>query len=168
MDIDMRVGVVSSVDESTTSVRVFFPDMDNLVSDWLFVLQCGGETEEAEVKTEKAGKHTHTIQEHSHTASASSETVTVQTAGAHTHTIVDPQATTESAGDHSHATDSHTHTITVDNASTPVQEDGEHQHDIPKHKHKIGKWMPKVNDKVLCLMFGGDEESDGFVLGAIE
>lgn len=168
MDLDLKVGIVSSVDEAKTSVRVYFPDMDNLVSDWLFVLQHGGETEEAEGKTEKAGKHTHTIESHSHTATASNETVSLQNAGAHTHEILDPEATTESAGDHTHTADGHTHTITIGDASPSAQEAGEHQHDMPKHKHKIGKWIPKVNDKVLCLMFGGDEESDGFVLGAIE
>lgn len=168
MELDLKVGIVSSVDESKSMVRVYFPDMDNLVSDWLFVLQHGGETEEADGKTGKAGKHNHTIEAHSHTATASETTVTVQNAGAHTHTITDPEATTESAGDHTHTTDAHTHTITVNEASPTAQENGEHQHDMPKHKHKLGKWLPKVNDKVLCLMFGGDEESDGFVLGAIE
>ena len=168
MELDLKVGIVSAIDEEKTSVQVFFPDSDNVVSDWLFVLQHGGETDKADGKTEKAGKHTHTGTKHTHTATVSDATVTMSTAGSHTHTITDPEATTEAAGDHTHTADAHTHSVTLSEEKAGVAEAGEHQHDLQKHKHKIGKWMPKVNDKVLCLMYGGDEETDGFVLGAIE
>ena len=35
----IRVGIVSDVDEEKKRVRVYFPDLSNMVSDWLFVLQ---------------------------------------------------------------------------------------------------------------------------------
>lgn len=168
MELDMKVGVVSSVDEANLKVRVMFPDADNMVSDWLFVLQTGGETDEAEgMKTDSAGKHKHTINAHTHTATVSDATVTINNAGSHAHTIVDPATSTESAGDHTHTANTHTHTVTNADATPTENEAGEHKHDIGKHSHKIKPWMPAVNDRVLCLLFGGDEETDGFVLGAI-
>lgn len=38
----IRVGIVSSVNIADKTARVIFPDSGNLVSDWLFVLQHGG------------------------------------------------------------------------------------------------------------------------------
>lgn len=38
----LRVGVVSSVNASKKQARVHFPDQNNMVSDWLYVLQRGG------------------------------------------------------------------------------------------------------------------------------
>ena len=35
----VRKGVVSEVDDVKKRVRVFYPDLSNIVSDWLFVLQ---------------------------------------------------------------------------------------------------------------------------------
>ena len=35
----VRVGVVSARDSDNNMVRCYFPDMDDLVSDWLYVLQ---------------------------------------------------------------------------------------------------------------------------------
>ena len=169
MELDMKVGVVSSVDEANTAVKVFFPDADNMVSDWLFVLQHGGAIDETALKTDKAGKHSHT-NSHTHTVEVAEASVSLQTAGAHEHTVdVEGTAgTAASAGDHTHTADAHTHTVTAQSASGNTGEAGEHQHDIPKHTHTLKKWMPKVNDRVLCLLFGGDGEADGFVLGAIE
>ena len=37
----IRVGVVSSTNSTQRKARVIFPALDNLVSDWLFVLQQG-------------------------------------------------------------------------------------------------------------------------------
>lgn len=37
----LRVGVVSSVDENKKTARVLFPDADDMVSGWLYVLQHG-------------------------------------------------------------------------------------------------------------------------------
>ena len=35
----IRVGVVSDVDNEKLRARVFYPDLSNMVSDWLYVLQ---------------------------------------------------------------------------------------------------------------------------------
>ncbi len=35
----IRVGIVSDRDEEKKRIRVYFPDLSNMVSDWLFVLQ---------------------------------------------------------------------------------------------------------------------------------
>ena len=43
METYLRIGIVSSVDAETTTVRVYFPDLDDVVSDDLFVLQHGQE-----------------------------------------------------------------------------------------------------------------------------
>lgn len=40
----VRIGIVSSVDSGQKTARVFFPDMDNMVSDWIHVLQHPGTT----------------------------------------------------------------------------------------------------------------------------
>ena len=86
----VRVGVVSSVDNSKKQARVLFPDSANMVSGWLYVIQ--------------------------------------QTGGS---------GRTGYAGN-------------------------------PSHSHSIGsvEWMPKVKDRVLCLMMAGTE-TDGYILGAI-
>lgn len=47
----VRVGIVSSLKESKKQVRVFYPDMNDMVSDWLYVLQRPRES----VYTEGAG-----------------------------------------------------------------------------------------------------------------
>lgn len=86
----VRVGIVSSVDNSKKQARVYFPDMNDMVSGWLFVLQ-----------------------------------------------FPNGSGRTGYAGN-------------------------------PSHSHSIGsmEWMPKVKDRVLCLMMCG-EETDGYILGAI-
>lgn len=102
----VRVGLVSSVDNTTSMVRVYFDDVD-MVSDWLPVLQHPG-----------AGVAVDSVDGHTHGATASEGTVTIGSSGGHYH----------------HAA--------------------------------LGKWMPAVNDRVLCIylpMFN----ADGFVLGAI-
>ncbi len=35
----IRVGVVSDIDNTRLRARVYYPDLSNMVSDWLFVLQ---------------------------------------------------------------------------------------------------------------------------------
>ncbi len=35
----VRIGVVSDVDTEKKKIRVYYPDLSNMVSDWLFVLQ---------------------------------------------------------------------------------------------------------------------------------
>ena len=35
----IRVGVVSDVDKDKLRARVYYPDLSNMVSDWLYVLQ---------------------------------------------------------------------------------------------------------------------------------
>lgn len=37
----LRVGIVSSVDASTGTARVYFPDMGDMTSGWLYVLHHG-------------------------------------------------------------------------------------------------------------------------------
>ncbi len=36
-----RVGIVSSINEADMTARVYYPDSNNLVSGWLYVLQRG-------------------------------------------------------------------------------------------------------------------------------
>lgn len=52
-DSMVRKGVVSSIDADNYRCRVFFPDMDNMVSGWLYVLQRPGEAVEPEEETEE-------------------------------------------------------------------------------------------------------------------
>ena len=40
--LSIRVGIVSSRDTKEHKVRCYFPDLNNLVSSWLFVLQRPG------------------------------------------------------------------------------------------------------------------------------
>jgi len=51
----VRIGIVSSVDTSERKARVFFPDMNNMVSDWLYVLQRPREV----VDVKESEGHTH-------------------------------------------------------------------------------------------------------------
>lgn len=88
MNSIVRVGVVSSVDKKELRCRVYFPDMNNIVSDWMYVLQRPDES--VSVKSNEG---------HSHSAS-------------------------------------------------------------------VGKWLPKVNARVLVLYPNG-WNTNGYVLGAI-
>ena len=62
----VRVGIVSAVDEEKKMVRVYYPDLSDMVSDWLFVLQrpFKGEKKYApfhvDVTVNPASLHTHT------------------------------------------------------------------------------------------------------------
>ena len=64
----IRIGKVSSINAKKLTARVFFPEMSNMVSDWLPVLQFpSGKTNSAgshkhtdPVETDNAGSHTHT------------------------------------------------------------------------------------------------------------
>ena len=51
----VRIGVVSALDKKKKTVRVYFPDMGNMVSGWLYVLQRTGET----ISTNSAMSHSH-------------------------------------------------------------------------------------------------------------
>lgn len=53
----VRIGTVSKVDPAARKAQVFYPDLDNMVSGWLFVPQHGG----AGVNVVPDGDHTHTI-----------------------------------------------------------------------------------------------------------
>ena len=50
----IRVGIVSSIDMDSLRVRVYYPQMDALVSDWIAVLQ-----QPMYIGTEGAGEHAH-------------------------------------------------------------------------------------------------------------
>lgn len=47
----VRVGIVSSVKSDTKQVRVIYPEANNMVSGWLYVLQRGGSSWVPSVKT---------------------------------------------------------------------------------------------------------------------
>lgn len=51
----IRVGIVSSVDKKNLKCRVFFPDMNNIVSDWMYVLQRPEEV--VDVKSSEGHSH---------------------------------------------------------------------------------------------------------------
>ena len=70
----VRVGKVSSIDTPNLKARVLFEEKDNMVSDWLQVLQRPKEI----VEVEADGNH-------SHGASASEGTVSISSGGSHTH-----------------------------------------------------------------------------------
>ena len=53
----VRVGFVSDVRKSNGTARVCFPDMDNMVSDWLYVMRYPNLTVSA--STGSAGSHSH-------------------------------------------------------------------------------------------------------------
>ena len=71
----VRVGKVSSVDAGELKARVLFEDRENMVSDWLQVLQRPKEIVEVE-----------SSDSHSHGATASEGTVSIGYGGSHTHT----------------------------------------------------------------------------------
>ena len=86
----IRVGIVSSVDADSLRVRVYFPQMDTLVSDWIAVLQ-----QPMDITTEAAGDHAHagatgSNGSHDHGGEVPSD-------GSHGHDV-----TIESAGEHAH------------------------------------------------------------------
>lgn len=90
----IRIGIVSKVDSANHMAKVYYPDMSNMVSDWLKCVYQG----------------------------------------------------MGGAGGHKHTTPSETDVA------------GYHTHD--------GKWVPKVNDRVLVLMEYGFNPS-GYILGVI-
>lgn len=63
-------------------------------------------------------------------------------------------------------------------AALSIKPDGKHKHSVPSvgdtstednHEHKrstVARWMPKVNDNVLCLYLPAFN-ADGFILGGI-
>lgn len=55
LDSLVRVGVVSVVDPAKKMCRVFFPDLEDMVSDWMPVLQRPGE----KVVVKSSEGHTH-------------------------------------------------------------------------------------------------------------
>lgn len=65
----VRVGVVSAVNSSKKTARVTFPESNNLVSGWLFVLQ-------HPVSTSYSGGHTHSCPDG-----------TTGSAGSHSHSV---------------------------------------------------------------------------------
>lgn len=86
----IRVGIVSAIDPAHLRARVYFPHLDNLVSDWLAVIQ-----QPIELSTEDAGSHSHTgslSSNGSHTHGGE-----VPSGGSHAHDV-----TIESAGEHAH------------------------------------------------------------------
>lgn len=70
----VRVGFVSDVRKPNGTARVCFPDMDNMISDWLYVMRYPNLT--VHVSTGSAGSHSHggavgSDGGHSHSVSAS-------------------------------------------------------------------------------------------------
>lgn len=63
----VRKGIVSEIDDVKKRVRVFYPDLSDMVSDWLFVLQYPFYTEKkyapwhVEATTGSADGHTHPV-----------------------------------------------------------------------------------------------------------
>ena len=53
----IRVGIVSDVNPDKLRARVYFPDLNNMVSDWLYVLQRSKAP--SNVTVEAAEGHTH-------------------------------------------------------------------------------------------------------------
>lgn len=51
----VKVGIVSALDKEKKQLRAYFPDEDNLVSNWLHVLQRTGEN----LNIDEAGAHSH-------------------------------------------------------------------------------------------------------------
>jgi hypothetical protein len=90
----VRVGIVSSVDANALKARVYYPQLDNLVSDWIPVLQHPLIT-----STEVSGAH-------AHAGTAGSD-------GAHDHA---GEVTSDGAHEHAVATDTaqeHAHGLTI-------------------------------------------------------
>jgi phage baseplate assembly protein gpV len=85
--------------------------------------------------------------------------ISVQASGGHSHQL-------STAGEHSHPGS------TLQGTALSIQTDGAHTHktdEAPDHDHRgtvATWWVPRVNDKVLCLylpVFNGD----GFILGGV-
>lgn len=51
----VRIGIVSALDKKSKTARAYYPDMGNMVSGWLYVLQRPGEA----ISTDTAGPHSH-------------------------------------------------------------------------------------------------------------
>lgn len=51
----VRIGIVSVVDKPKKMCRVFYPDMNNMVSDWMYILQ----RPEEEIDVQYVDEHTH-------------------------------------------------------------------------------------------------------------
>jgi phage baseplate assembly protein gpV len=51
----VRIGIVSALDSSEKKVRVYYPDMNDMASDWLSVLQRTGES----ISTNTSQGHSH-------------------------------------------------------------------------------------------------------------
>lgn len=86
----IRVGIVSSIDMLSLRVRVFFPQLDNLVSDWIAVMQ-----QPIILSTDDAGAHSHTAS--SESAGSHTHGGEVGSGGSHAHVV-----TVESVSDHAH------------------------------------------------------------------
>lgn len=72
----IRVGIVSAIDPAHLRARVYFPHLDNLVSDWLAVIQ-----QPIELSTEDAGSHSHTG------STSQGDSLTTSKTGAHKHKL---------------------------------------------------------------------------------
>lgn len=59
VDSMVRVGIVSAVNSELKTARVYFPDMDNMMSDWLPVLQRSGE--KLSISTSQGHSHSGTV-----------------------------------------------------------------------------------------------------------
>lgn len=86
----VRVGIVSAVDVDALKVRVHYPQLDNLVSDWISVLQ-----QPMSISTENAGGHGHAGSAGNN--GAHDHGGEVPSGGTHGHDV-----TIESAGEHAH------------------------------------------------------------------
>lgn len=86
----IRVGIVSTVNVDALKVRVFFPQFDKLVSDWIAVLQ-----QPLLLTTEGAGGHAHAGSTES--SGAHNHSGEVPSDGSHSHAM-----TIESAEEHAH------------------------------------------------------------------
>lgn len=78
----LRVGIVSDVNADAMKARVYFPDMENMVSGWLYILRSPltlTVKKAAEGNTSEAGSHKHTLQ-------PNPDNIQVQNNGAHKHT----------------------------------------------------------------------------------
>ena len=104
LDSMVKIGIVSAIDADTHTARVYFPDKDNMVSDWLKVLQFPCSTGSVDLETKNAGIHKHHVPEHNHQTDISNEGLTTNNAGIHKHTI-----------------NPHTHPTTIsDTAAAPI------------------------------------------------
>jgi len=62
----VRVGIVSAVKKDERQARCFFPDMGDMVSDWLYVLQHPTRTESVALTTDTSDGHRHSVPSHDH------------------------------------------------------------------------------------------------------